>query len=62
MSLNQTSTDLNQELVLAKEGDTRKGSHYKSFKKIILMFGSIIDVLDVIIVNSCLEEKCRAKE
>ncbi|XP_060200713.1 uncharacterized protein LOC132628978 [Lycium barbarum] len=57
----ETGRGLNQELGLARAGDTRWGSHYKSFKKIILMFGPIIDVHDAIAVNARFEEKCRAK-
>ncbi|XP_060210991.1 uncharacterized protein LOC132638013 [Lycium barbarum] len=58
----KTGRGLNQELGLARAGDTRWGSHYKSFKKFILMFGPIIDVLDAIAVNARFAEKCRAKE
>ncbi|KAG5570901.1 hypothetical protein H5410_060667 [Solanum commersonii] len=37
------------------------GSHYKSFKNFISMFGSIIDVLDTIVVDSqSVEEKAKA--
>ncbi|XP_070052461.1 uncharacterized protein [Nicotiana tomentosiformis] len=57
----ETGRGLNQELGLARVTDTRWGSHYKSFKNFISMFGSIIDVLDTIVVdNRTLEE--RAKE
>ncbi|XP_060173281.1 uncharacterized protein LOC132603991 isoform X2 [Lycium barbarum] len=57
----ETDRGLNQELGLARVGDTRWGSHYKSFKNFILMFGPIIDVLDAIAVNARFEEKCREK-
>ncbi|XP_059315298.1 uncharacterized protein LOC132065777 [Lycium ferocissimum] len=57
----ETGRGLNQELGLARAGDTRWGCHYKSFKNFILMFGPIIDVLDAIAVNAHFEEKCRAK-
>ncbi|XP_059277757.1 uncharacterized protein LOC132031904 [Lycium ferocissimum] len=57
----ETGRGLNRELGLARAGDTRWGSHYKSFKIFILMFGLIIDVLDAIVVNACFEEKCRAE-
>jgi len=52
---------LNQELGLARAGDTRWRSHYKSFNNFILMLGPIIDVLDAIVVNARFEEKCRGK-
>nr|XP_016435776.1 PREDICTED: zinc finger MYM-type protein 1-like [Nicotiana tabacum] len=52
---------LNQELGLARAGDTRWGSHFKSFNNFILMFDPIIDVLDAIVVNARFEEKCKAK-
>ncbi|KAG5585580.1 hypothetical protein H5410_046014 [Solanum commersonii] len=57
----ETGKGLNQELGLARAGDTRWGSHYKFFNNFILMFGPIIDVLDAIAVNTHFEEKCRAK-
>ncbi|XP_019231737.1 PREDICTED: zinc finger MYM-type protein 1-like [Nicotiana attenuata] len=57
----ETGKGLNQELGLARAGDTQWGSHYKSFNNFILMFGSIIDVLDAIAVNAHFEEKCKAK-
>ncbi|XP_059290351.1 uncharacterized protein LOC132043904 [Lycium ferocissimum] len=41
-----TGRGLHQELGLIRSGDTRWGSHYKSFCNFILMFASIIDVLD----------------
>ncbi|XP_060210506.1 uncharacterized protein LOC132637434 [Lycium barbarum] len=57
----ETSKGLNQELGLARAADTRWGSHYKSFKNFISMFGSITDVLDTIVVDSeCVEDSCKA--
>ncbi|XP_070044939.1 uncharacterized protein [Nicotiana tomentosiformis] len=57
----ETGRGLNQELGLARAADTRWGSHYKYFKNFISIFGSIIDVLDTIVVDArTLEE--RAKE
>ncbi|XP_070031442.1 uncharacterized protein [Nicotiana tomentosiformis] len=44
----ETDKGLNQELSLARAGDTRRGSHYKSFNNFILMFSHVIDVLVVI--------------
>ncbi|KAM3219281.1 hypothetical protein P3L10_023812 [Capsicum annuum] len=43
---------LNQELGLIKAGDTRWGSHYKSFENFISNFASIIDVLDSFVENA----------
>ncbi|XP_070046177.1 uncharacterized protein [Nicotiana tomentosiformis] len=58
----ETGRSLNQELGLARAADTRWGSHYKSFKNFISMFGSIIDVLDTIVVDArTLEERAKAK-
>ncbi|XP_059295635.1 uncharacterized protein LOC132048972 [Lycium ferocissimum] len=57
----ETGRGLNQVLGLARAGDTRWGSHYKSFKNFILMFGPIIDVLDAIAINAHFEEMCRTK-
>ncbi|XP_075080187.1 uncharacterized protein LOC107789462 [Nicotiana tabacum] len=59
----ETGRGLNQELGLARAADTRWDSHYKSFKNFISMFGSIIDVLDTIVVDArTLEERAKAKE
>nr|XP_009597886.1 zinc finger MYM-type protein 1-like [Nicotiana tomentosiformis] len=58
----ETDRGLNQELGLARAADTRWGSHYKSFKNFIFMFGSIIDVLNTIVVDArTLEERAKAK-
>ncbi|XP_070049999.1 uncharacterized protein [Nicotiana tomentosiformis] len=58
----ETGRGLNQELGLARAADTRWGSHYKSFKNFISMFGSIIDVLDTIVVDvRTLEERPKVK-
>ncbi|XP_075101906.1 uncharacterized protein LOC142177330 [Nicotiana tabacum] len=58
----ETGRGLNQELGLARAVDTHWGSHYKSFKNFISMFGSIIDVLDTIVVDAwTLEERAKAK-
>ncbi|XP_016439754.1 uncharacterized protein LOC107765601 [Nicotiana tabacum] len=48
----KTGRGLNQELGLSRAYDTRWGSHYKSFKNFILMFGSIFDVLEVLVVDA----------
>ncbi|KAH0633980.1 hypothetical protein KY284_036766 [Solanum tuberosum] len=57
----ESGKGLNQELGLARAANTRWGSHYKSFKNFISMFGSITDVLDTIVVDSeSIEEKAKA--
>ncbi|XP_049369926.1 uncharacterized protein LOC125834815 [Solanum verrucosum] len=57
----ETGRGLNQELGLVKAGDTRWGSHYKSFGKFISSFDSIVDVLDTLVENaSTLEERASA--
>uniref|UniRef100_A0A1S4DF85 DUF4371 domain-containing protein n=2 Tax=Nicotiana TaxID=4085 RepID=A0A1S4DF85_TOBAC len=58
----ETGRVLNQELGLARAPDTRWGLQYKNFKNFISIFGSIIDVLDTIIVDAwTLEERAKAK-
>ncbi|XP_015162385.1 uncharacterized protein [Solanum tuberosum] len=57
----ETGRGLNQELGLVKVGDTRWGSHYKSFGNFISSFDSIVDVLGTLVENaSTLEERARA--
>ncbi|KAG5619333.1 hypothetical protein H5410_019157 [Solanum commersonii] len=54
----ESGKGLNQELGLARANTL--GSHYKSFKNFISMFGSITDVLDTIVVDSeSLKKKLR---
>ncbi|XP_049378145.1 uncharacterized protein LOC125842908 [Solanum stenotomum] len=48
----ETGRGLNQELGLVKAGDTRWGSHYKSFGNFISSFDSIVDVLDTLVENA----------
>lgn len=43
---------LNQQLGLSRACDTHWGSHYKSFNNFILMFGSILDVLESLDLES----------
>ncbi|KAK8935078.1 hypothetical protein KSP39_PZI013663 [Platanthera zijinensis] len=43
-----SGTGLNQERALKRSGDTRWGSHYGSLLNIIVMFSSIIDVLEIV--------------
>ncbi|XP_049372493.1 uncharacterized protein LOC125837404 [Solanum verrucosum] len=58
---NMQGRGLNQELGLVKAGDTRWGSHYKSFGNFISSFDSIVNVLDTLVVNaSTLEERASA--
>ncbi|XP_060216718.1 uncharacterized protein LOC132644157 [Lycium barbarum] len=57
----ETGRGLHQEFGLTRACDTRWGSHYKSFSNFILMFGSIVDVLDDIVVDShCPDESVKA--
>ncbi|XP_060211669.1 uncharacterized protein LOC132639218 [Lycium barbarum] len=57
----ETGGGLHQEFGLTKACDTRWGSHYKCFSNFILMFGSIVDVLDDIVVDShCPDESAKA--
>ncbi|XP_016488457.2 uncharacterized protein LOC107808446 [Nicotiana tabacum] len=57
----KTGRCLNQELGLVRAGDTRWGSHFKSFGNFIHMFGSIIDVLDALVEDaSTLDDKAKA--
>nr|XP_033509809.1 uncharacterized protein LOC117274597 [Nicotiana tomentosiformis] len=46
----KTSKRLNQELGLSRACDTRWGSHFKSFNNFILMFCSILDVLESLVL------------
>ncbi|XP_059295643.1 uncharacterized protein LOC132048979 [Lycium ferocissimum] len=55
-----TGRGLNQELDLSRACDTRWGSHYKSFKKFILMYGSIVNVLESLVHDARLMDE-RAK-
>ncbi|XP_059314946.1 uncharacterized protein LOC132065532 isoform X2 [Lycium ferocissimum] len=58
-----TGRNLLQELDLIKAGDISWGSHYKSFSNFILLFGSIIDILDAIVTDAhSLDERARASE
>ncbi|XP_049387477.1 uncharacterized protein LOC125851772 [Solanum stenotomum] len=57
----ETGRRLNQELGLVKAGDTRWGSHYKSFGHFISSFDYIVDILDTLVENaSTLEERASA--
>nr|XP_033513582.1 uncharacterized protein LOC117278246 [Nicotiana tomentosiformis] len=56
----KTGRGLNQELGLSRACDTRCDSYYKSFKIFIRMFGSILDVLEALVVHARLMDE-RAK-
>jgi hypothetical protein len=43
-----TGRGLNQESSLARPADTRWGSHLKTLLRILVMWGSIIDVLEMV--------------
>ncbi|KAJ4787970.1 General transcription factor 2-related zinc finger protein [Rhynchospora pubera] len=47
-----TGTCLNQEIGLARSCDTRWSSHYKSLTNLIILFGSVMAVLDDIMENA----------
>nr|XP_009595634.1 uncharacterized protein LOC104091899 [Nicotiana tomentosiformis] len=57
----ETGRGLNQELGLVRADDTRWGSHYKSFGNFILLFDSIVDVLDTLVEDaSTLDNRAKA--
>ncbi|XP_016437951.2 uncharacterized protein LOC107763954 [Nicotiana tabacum] len=57
----KTGRGLNQEFGLVRAGDTRWGSHYKSFGNFIHMFGSIVDVLDTLVEDAgTLDDRAKA--
>ena len=47
----ETGTGLNQELGLKRAGDTRWGSHFYSLMNMIVLFDSVIEVIDDIAQN-----------
>ncbi|XP_009795919.1 uncharacterized protein LOC107819030 [Nicotiana tabacum] len=52
---------LNQKLGLIRAGDTRWGSHFKSFGNFIRMFGSTVVVLDTFVEDACtLDDRAKA--
>ncbi|XP_060210802.1 uncharacterized protein LOC132637783 [Lycium barbarum] len=56
-----TGRGLNQELGLSRACDTRWGSHFKSFNNFILMFGSILNVLESLVLDArLLDERAKA--
>ncbi|PIN17272.1 hypothetical protein CDL12_10074 [Handroanthus impetiginosus] len=40
--------DLNQEITLKRSGDTRWGSHYSTLLRLVSMFSSVVEVLEII--------------
>ncbi|XP_055824438.1 uncharacterized protein LOC129892959 [Solanum dulcamara] len=56
-----TGRGLNQQLGLSRACDTRWVSHYKSFNNFIIMFGSILDVLESLSLDARnLDERAKA--
>ncbi|KAG5577299.1 hypothetical protein H5410_057433 [Solanum commersonii] len=56
-----TGRGLNQQLGLSRACDTRWGSHYKSFNNFIIMFGSILEVLESLALDArSMDEKVKA--
>ena len=45
-----TEKGLNQEGCLQRSGDTRWGSHFKTFSNFVQMFSPIVNVLDALVV------------
>ncbi|XP_049403662.1 uncharacterized protein LOC125867269 [Solanum stenotomum] len=61
MSELTTGRDLNQQLGLSRACDTRWGSHYKSFNNFILMFSSILEVLELLALDArSMDERAKA--
>ncbi|XP_049357041.1 uncharacterized protein LOC125821698 [Solanum verrucosum] len=56
-----TGRGLNQQLGLLRACDTRWGSHYKSFNNFIIMFGSILEVLESLALDArSMDERAKA--
>ncbi|KAH0751769.1 hypothetical protein KY285_004917 [Solanum tuberosum] len=56
-----TGRGLNQQLGLSRACDTRWGSHYKSFNNFIIMFGSILVVLESLALDArSMDERAKA--
>nr|XP_023907800.1 zinc finger MYM-type protein 1-like [Quercus suber] len=53
----ESGQGLNQETSLKRASDTRWGSHYRTILNLILMFSSIVDVLEMIEKDSLLSEE-----
>ncbi|KAI0526986.1 hypothetical protein KFK09_002582 [Dendrobium nobile] len=52
-----TGRGLNQEISLKRAGDTRWGSHYESLIRLITMFSSIINVLEIVLEDGISSEQ-----
>ncbi|KAK4714103.1 hypothetical protein R3W88_020010 [Solanum pinnatisectum] len=58
-----TGRGLNQQLGLSRACDTRWGSHYKSFNNFIIVFGSILEVLESLALDArSMDERAKAME
>ncbi|KAK4720878.1 hypothetical protein R3W88_011111 [Solanum pinnatisectum] len=56
-----TGRGLNQQLGFSRACDTRWGSHYKSFNNFIIMFGSILEVLESLALDArSMDERAKA--
>ncbi|KAK4730090.1 hypothetical protein R3W88_023078 [Solanum pinnatisectum] len=56
-----TGRGLNQQFGLSRASDTRWGSHYKSFNNFIIMFGSILEVLESLALDArSMDERAKA--
>ena len=53
----ESGQGLNQETSFKRANDTRWGSHYRTILNLILMFSSIVDVLEMIENDSLLSEQ-----
>ncbi|XP_049347880.1 uncharacterized protein LOC125812437 [Solanum verrucosum] len=63
LDMGELTTDrgLNQQLGLSRACDTRWGSHYKSFNNFIIMFGSILEVLESLALDArSMDERAKA--
>ncbi|KAI3697822.1 hypothetical protein L6452_30919 [Arctium lappa] len=56
----ETGSGLNQELSLGRPGDTRWGSHYKTLKRLVDLFPSVIEVLQY--VEEVCENPCSQRQ
>ncbi|XP_020695550.1 zinc finger MYM-type protein 1-like [Dendrobium catenatum] len=52
-----TGRGLNQEISLRRPGETRWGSHYESLIRLITMFSSVVDVLEIILEDGISSKK-----
>ncbi|KAI0516329.1 hypothetical protein KFK09_009001 [Dendrobium nobile] len=52
-----TGRGLNQEITLRRAGETRWGTHYESIIRLITMFSTVIDVLEIILEDGASSEQ-----